>query len=422
MNEDRQAARQQENTFRYILFSLAALLVLSLGFTLIPAEPPAPGPPSAADIARSAALEDTLQLRDSAGLLAAPPGTGTSGAAAAGQVVTLLTVQARALLVPDAAGPGHTASTGNPATAAPPAPGTAASDPAAASPATTGAAGPTAEAPSAAALAKELAASGALRLRDAGTTADGGMARLLAGIGTAQLLAAERLHPAAARQAAHPVPAASAVEAPAGCPPTGAAASDSPRSAGSSGPDGAAGPDAAAGSSASPGSGSAAAPSGAAADATSADLPAAVSAVLLAEREAVYAYEAAMPRLAPAAAGPASEFLGRHRNLVAQAEVLFPAACTPAPAQQPGYAIDAGFLQSPAGGLGRLEAGLLAHYGDLIALSDGAARAWAVSALSAAAVRAVHWGADPGPVPGLALDPAQLPQLAGLRRLPVEPS
>lgn len=351
VNDDSRGAGKRRHPFRYIFFSLAALLVLSLGFTLVPAEPPAPEPPSAAGIARSTALEDALRLRTAGSRLAAQAGLKPADATASAQVVTLLTVQARALLLPDeaAAEPGSGAE----------APGAALSVPG---------------------LAEGLAASGARRLRDAEKADDGGIARLLASIGTAQLVAAERLHAGAAAERLQGT-AGGSVQEPA------AKAGNAVREP------------------------AAQCPSPTAAGTVSADLSGALTAVLLAEREAVYAYEAAVSRLAPGAAGPASAFLGRHRDLVRDAEARLLLACVAAPPQQPGYAVDAGFLQAPAGRLGRVETATLAPYGDLVALSEGGARGWAVSALHAAAARAVYWGADPGPVPGLAINPAQLPEL-----------
>jgi hypothetical protein len=51
-------------------------------------------------------------------------------------------------------------------------------------------------------------------------------------------------------------------------------------------------------------------------------------------------------------------------------------------------------------------------YGDLVALSDGGIRQWAIAGLLAAANRAAQWGADSGPLPGIVVDTAQLPELA----------
>jgi hypothetical protein len=119
----------------------------------------------------------------------------------------------------------------------------------------------------------------------------------------------------------------------------------------------------------------------------------------------------ALPRLAPAEAGPASEFLGVHKDLAAAAAERLRAACGGPVPQQPGYVLDPGFLAAPAAGLGKLEAATLASYGDVVAVSQGQDRTWALAALRSAAGRALRWGADPGPVPGLTLDIGQLPAL-----------
>jgi hypothetical protein len=133
--------------------------------------------------------------------------------------------------------------------------------------------------------------------------------------------------------------------------------------------------------------------------------------VAVAEQQAIYAYQAALPRLAPAEAGPASEFLAQHKGLAASADALLRSACGVPVPQQPGYILDDGFLAAPAPGLGRIEASTLAAYGDAVALTQGQDRAWALGALESTAVRAARWGADPGPVPGLILDVGQLPAL-----------
>ena len=359
--------------FRYAVFSLAALLVLSLGFALIPAEPPAPAEPPFSEQARAAALEETLELRSAGMDLAASGAGGTAGSPADGgvdQVVTLLTIQARALLLP-----------GNAAFAE------AATLPPAAAPAA--AASPTAAASSpsppavvtVAEFAADLAASGRQRLKDA-ETADGGMARLLAGAGTAQLLAAERLRAAGAPEAEplgtepQGTERQEAALAPPACP-----ATPSPATSASTSPPAAAG------------------------------LGAALVAAAGAELETVYGYQAALTRLPPEAAGPASEFLAQHQDLAAQAEEYGRMQCVTLPPQPPGYVLDQEFLDAPAGGLAGLEADTLPPYGDVVALTEGPTRAWALSALQGAARRAQHWGAGPDPLPGLVLDEGQLPQL-----------
>jgi len=350
--------------FRFAVFALAALVVLSLGFALIPAEKPAPAQPSFSERARTAALGDALDLRAAGTQLRS---TGAADPGALEPVVTLLTIQARALLPPaQESAPAAPTAAGTPSSPVIP--------------------------PSAAELVQALARSGTARIKDA-ETADGGMARLLAGTGTAQLLAAGRLAAAA----------------------------------GVPGPQATPGPDEAAGAEdAAPGPAPAfpcPSPSQVVAkDGASLTTPAgtqeALAAAIAAEQQAVYGYQAALPRLAPAEAGPAAEFLGRHRQLAAAAEERLQRACGTSVPQQPGYVLDPGFLAAPAAGLARLEAATLSSYGDVVAVTEGQDRKWALSALQSAAVRAARWGADPGPVPGLTLDVDQLPALPAGRSLP----
>jgi hypothetical protein len=183
VKDDTQETSRRGRYFQYAVFTLAALLVLSLGFVLIPREPPPPAAPPFSEQARAQAFADSLALRASAlGLEDAAGATATTPQAAAlARVVTLLTVHAKALMLP-ADGAGSNASA--PPPSAPVAPPSTVSG-----------------------LAAALQASGVQRLKDA-ETADGGMARLLAGAGTAQLLAAEDLAPAAGIALA-PLPVAS---------------------------------------------------------------------------------------------------------------------------------------------------------------------------------------------------------------------
>lgn len=351
--------------FRFAVFGLAVLVVLSLGFALNPAEKPAPAPPSFSERARAAAFSEAMDLR-AAGMELASAGAAQSTAME--PVVTLLTIQARALSGP--------ASDAGPASASPSPTGR-----------LTGAGLPGAGLKTPAALVQALANSGTARVKDA-ETADGGMARLLAGTGTAQLLAAGRL------AAATGVPApqglagtqgkASAAEATAPCP----SPSDPAAAPKTNGPD------------------------------TAASVGQALAGAITAEQQTAYGYLAALPRLAPAEVGPASEFLLRHKEQAAAAEERLRSACgTPLP-QQPGYVLDAGFLAAPVAGLGQLEAATLAAYGDVVAVSVGQDRLWALSGLQSAAGRAQRWGADPGPVPGLGLDIDQLPALPAGAALP----
>ncbi|WP_307610570.1 DUF4439 domain-containing protein [Pseudarthrobacter sp. W1I19] len=367
MKDDNQENRPRMRYFRYAVFSLAALLVVTLGFAFFPAEPPAPAEPPFSEQARAAALYEALELRSAAlELAAADPGS-TAGAPAEEsmtQVVTLLTIQARALLLPgsqasaEAFGPtsAPASTAGVPPAAAPPSPSPRA-------------------AASVAEFAARLAASGLQRLNDA-ETADGGMARLLAGAGTAQLLTAERLGAAASLETEARETERQGATAPA-CP----AMSSAPDSASTSPPAG------------------------------MASLGAALAAAAGAELETAYGYQAALTRLPPEAVRPASEFLAQHQDLAGQAEEYGRTHCGTLPPQPPGYVLDQGFLDSPAAGLAGLEADTLPLYGDVVALAEGATRAWALAGLQDAARRAHYWGAGAGPVPGLVLDEGQLPPL-----------
>ena len=361
MKDDTQETGRRRRYFQYAVFALAALLVVSLGVVLIPREPSPPAAPPFSEQARASAFADSLSLRAaSLDLQGAADATApASHASALARTVTLLTVQARALILP----------AGNPAL-----------DSAAASPATALA---TVTAPSTTAdLAAALQASGAQRLQDA-ETADGGMARLLAGAGTAQLLAAEDLASAAGIALA-PLPEAdsSPTASPAPTPPVTASAAVGCAS------------------------------EAAVADASSAaDLGSAFASAVAAELELVYAYQAALTRLNSGSAAPASNFLAQHGILRNEAEAMGWSHCAAVPQRRPGYALSQVFLADPAAGLGTLEAGTLPVLGDLVALSAGREREWALSALQSAARRTVHWGSSPGPVPGMVLDEALLPPL-----------
>lgn len=393
--------------FRYAVMSFTALLVLSLGFALIPAEPPPPADPPFSEQARMAALDDALELRTAAGVLSAVPAAGGAPdvggkTAAVDTAVTLLTLQARTLLSPSEAAPALDAP--SPASAQP-------------APQPTTTESPKAELSSLAGLASALSASGVQRLADA-AKADGGLARLLAGAGTAQLLAAEDVA-AAGGVAVETLPHAAA-GTPAGASPSTAA---TPAASPTRSPTESACPPFLPAPAGPP---TAAAPASAGQETTGTGTVAAVanalSAALAAEQQSVYAYQAALPRLAAKDTGAAGAFLAAHEDLAAEAAAHSRAACSAAQMQQPGYVLDPEFLAHPAAGLARLELVSLPAFGDVIALADGGTREWAISALQAAARRAAHWGADPGPVPGVVLDQDQLPDLpASSAPAPAEP-
>lgn len=422
VNGDNQQDRPRPPYFRYALLGLAALLVLALGISLIPAEQQPPAGPTSTETARASALAEALELRADGKQLAASALPDGGATAATAEVVTLLTLQARALLAPGEVfpAPGTAASSSSPAAGTPAGPEPAASSSASASGSTApSAAGSASDSGSgsgkepgvtAAGLAAELADSGRTRLRDAAKV-DGGMARLLAGAGIAQLLAAEKLasaagDPAAAGQdSAAPEPEETADLDGQGAGTTGPAGPQD--SANPLDPDG----------QGSGTTGPAPAPGSPAAQdlpcpALTAEVPdagAALAGIARLEEQAIYGYQAALTRLSPGAVGPASEFLELHREQAAAARSRSLADCGSPSAPDPGYNLDAAFLAGPVTGLGRLEADILPAYGDAVALADSPDRAWSIAGLEAAARRAVYWGADPGPVPGLVLDESSLP-------------
>jgi hypothetical protein len=387
VNDDSGRKRGPASYLRYGLLALSAFLVLSLGFALVPRESPAPAAPPFSEQARAAALAETLDLRTAGQQLA----DGSSGARRQlfSHTVTLLTTQARALLLPGGATAGAAAgassTTGASGTAGP------------AATASSGTAPPdTATLP---ALVAALSKSGKARLVHA-EKADGGMARLLAAVGTAQLLQATALAQAAGTPPpALEAPRATQRNAATACSVTGPSDSSTESQDGAPSTNGNQ-------------STQTAGPSG------SATLAAALNRVVRTEVETVYGYQVALTRLDGSAADQAASLLAMHETLVGQAEAYTRVHCVSVPPREPGYTLGTSFLQKPAAGLASLEAGTLPVYGDLVALSEGETRRWAVSSLVAAAQRTMRWGSDPGPVPGIVLDTTLLPALPE----PVAPS
>jgi hypothetical protein len=385
---------------RYALLVCLALVVVSLGVVLMPARTPVPAEPPFSEQARAAALAETVRLRDAGSQLgtatrngskdgSAPSADGPSAGAGnppIDRTVTLLTTQAQALLAPgespaDAASAAASGRATPPAASATPAPSVSGASTADTSRADQSSAGASA-APlpsTAAGLVAALAKSGKKRLADA-AVADGGMARLLAAVGTAQLLQASAL--AAGTGTAAPATDLDSPKLSGACP------SPSESASGQAGPEESAGQSAAA-----------------------ASLGGALAAVARTEALTIYGYQVALPRLAGDAAKSAVEQLARHDALLSGAESLSRRHCSAVPPREAGYTLGQSFLASPAAGLGSLEAAALPAYGDLVALSEGETRQWAIAALLGAGKRAALWGTDPGALPGLdsSVQPAELP-------------
>ncbi len=224
--------------------------------------------------------------------------------------------------------------------------------------------------------------------------ADGGMARLLAAVGTAQLLQASAL--AAGTGTAAPAADVASPHVSGTCP------SPTPTSPSSASP-----------SDAGQSTEGQSAPGQSAAASSLGD---ALAAVIRTEAQTIYGYQVALPRLRGDEAKSAAENLGRHDALLSGAESLSRLHCSAVPPREAGYTLGRSFLASPAAGLGSLEAAALPAYGDLVALSDGETRQWAIAALVGAGKRSALWGTDPGALPGL--DPATLPPQPSLPSQP----
>ncbi|MFJ6538275.1 DUF4439 domain-containing protein [Paenarthrobacter sp. NPDC091711] len=330
---------------------MVALLVAGTGMVLIPRDSGTPPAVSFSETARLTALEDTLLLRESATTLAESAAP-EAGRPALGTAVTLLTTHAQALFDPNGATSSETSSATPSGTSA-----TAATAPSGRGSFLTG-----------------LAGSGWKRLADA-RTADGGMARLLAAVGSAQVLQAEKL----AAEWQLPLPDQTTVletRAPAPTPLAVSCPSAIPTP-----------------------------------EPTSATTDTALAAVVRSQQEAIYVYQVALKRLDETKSVAAAKHLQVHEALLQQAESLTSANCADAPTSEAGYRVPEQLAQDPATFLGSVELASLPRFGDLVALSTDETRVWAVDGLVAAARRSMAWGAPLPPLPGLMLDAGELPSL-----------
>ncbi|WP_194266060.1 DUF4439 domain-containing protein [Arthrobacter yangruifuii] len=266
---------------------------------------------------------------------------------------------------------------------------------------------------------QELAESADVNLR-AAWRADPGTARLLAAAGAAQQVWAARGGALAGPDPSGPAggtgaadrggPGTAAADAGGNVPGAGA---DSPEC-----PDGAV-PGAEPGDE--PGtqpaqSSAAAAPSGTGAGAAefpaaAPDAAAALRAAVDAEFGTAYAYEVALAQVRPPEAERTQwqTRVAEHESRGADAVAYLPGLCLPAVAPVAGYRLEAAFLQDPAAGLPALEQQFPAVYADLVALSEGGLRSWAIGRL-AAVTNELYLQADTVPAaPGLAAVPDDLP-------------
>lgn len=376
---------------RGLLLLLIACIVVGLG-TMVMGEPSEPEPPSATEVARLEAERGALELAQDAAALGAAAAAAPAGGALL-ESAELLRRQAAALSLDgsglDGTGPALTSAK----TTAPTASGTAS--------ASRGTDAP----PSFPGLVDALAESSRTNLARAAEV-EPGMARLLASVGTGQWLQAVRLAEATGLPAPAPVPDPGAPAPGAADPGATAAASASPGTSASPAP------------SASPTS----CPSGSATAAQAADQasdqganPAAgdgtdsLAAALEAERRTVYAYEVAAARLPAPGAGAAAALLEAHRAAAGEAAQLAEDSCRTLPGPEPGYRLPADFMAAPAAGLAAVEDDLASLYADLVGLSGGDDRRWAIGRLLETSAQRLAWTEDPEPLPGMDLPETEVP-------------
>ncbi|ABY22398.1 hypothetical membrane protein [Renibacterium salmoninarum ATCC 33209] len=130
----------------------------------------------------------------------------------------------------------------------------------------------------------------------------------------------------------------------------------------------------------------------------------ALAAVALAEQKAVYAYQVAATRLAtPESAKTAFGLLAQHQDALSQTRAQFRAQCLQSPLPEPAFiTLDQSFLAQPVPGLATLQDQLSISYADLVGLSDGALRDWAIEKMLSSSKDQLNWAAPPQKLPGLA--------------------
>ncbi|GAA1121854.1 hypothetical protein GCM10009582_18930 [Arthrobacter flavus] len=188
---------------------------------------------------------------------------------------------------------------------------------------------------------------------DAAVTAEPGIARLLASIGTSQRRQALALADLQGLKAPAPGPLPTVTAGPS---PTCAAATPRDGASGDSTPR---------------------------ADTRPVDYPEAdlLGEAVAAEHRSAYAYEVAAAR----GSDPSTlvEFAGQHASAAAAGEILLQTITCPQPdPQAPAFALDAAFFDDPEATLAALNSELITMYADLVGLTEGPARLWAVQRFS----------------------------------------
>ncbi|MHA7276571.1 DUF4439 domain-containing protein [Arthrobacter sp. Hz1] len=101
-----------------------------------------------------------------------------------------------------------------------------------------------------------------------------------------------------------------------------------------------------------------------------------------AEYRSAYAYEVTAARTPDPA--PLLMLADQHTAAAVEGETLLDAgACTPVPPHLQAFSLDPGFVEDPAATLAALDTSLVGMYADLVGLTDGSARQWAVQRFAA---------------------------------------
>ncbi len=192
-----------------------------------------------------------------------------------------------------------------------------------------------------------------------------GMAGLLAAVGAEQLVRATSLADAATVPAPDvpPMPRSQDSGEPVNCQPSDTA-SGGPEEAG---------------------------PEEAGTDAPGQDQVAALQAAVTGLQRTVYTYEVATARLGDPLSSPSAERLRQHRSDLEYGIGLLEPVCASVPVAEPAYTLPPRFRDAPVEGLSLVEDDLAGMYADLVSLSDGDVRTWAINMLARAALAAHHW-------------------------------
>lgn len=124
----------------------------------------------------------------------------------------------------------------------------------------------------------------------------------------------------------------------------------------------------------------------------------AVGSVRQAEHRAAYAYEVAAGRVGTPAF---QDKIQSHHAAADRLTEFLKALCSEAPPPVEAYVLHPNYFKDSASSLSTMESELLVSYADLVGLSNGAVRHWAISRLMSATLAQHRPGSAPDPTPGI---------------------